>query len=155
MGPGAVVKTACLESRRSRVWTLLWPSSFLLRSIVKNLYCWELPWPRDSVLGLRPPGAEWRIMCLEGSVILFISVNPQEVLMAQFSLNVHKGGLKPYSFHFYFTKDPIWLIRLFHSSFFVGRLPVTAMPWLWHSLNSDTDCRTPEIGPCGALYIYI
>ena len=26
---------------------------------------------------------------------------PQEVLLAQFSLYVHKGGLKPDSFHFY------------------------------------------------------
>ena len=26
--------------------------------------------------------------------------HPQEVLLAQFSLNVHKGGLKPHSFHF-------------------------------------------------------
>ena len=28
------------------------------------------------------------------------SHHPQEVLLAQFSLYVHKGGLKPYSFHF-------------------------------------------------------
>ena len=27
---------------------------------------------------------------------------PQEVLLAQFSLYVHKGGLKPDSFHFHF-----------------------------------------------------
>ena len=29
------------------------------------------------------------------------SHHPQEVLLAQFSLYVHKGGLKPDSFHFY------------------------------------------------------
>ena len=29
--------------------------------------------PRDSVLGLRPPGFEFRILCLEGSVISIIS----------------------------------------------------------------------------------
>ena len=38
------------------------------------------------MLGLRPPGLEFRILCLEDSV--------------QFSLYVHKGGLKPDSFHF-------------------------------------------------------
>ena len=42
-GHGAVVKAACLESRRSRVRTQLWPSSFkemfLLRSLVKIQYC--------------------------------------------------------------------------------------------------------------------
>ena len=31
------------------------------------------------------------------------SHHPQEVLLAQFSLYVHKGGLKPDSFHFIFT----------------------------------------------------
>ena len=28
---------------------------------------------------------------------------PQEVLLAQFSLYVHKGGLKPDSFHFWYA----------------------------------------------------
>ena len=36
-------------------------------------YCGEPPWPRCSVLGLEPPWLEFRIMCLEGSVISFIS----------------------------------------------------------------------------------
>ena len=31
------------------------------------------------------------------------SHHPQEVLLAQFSLYVHKGGLKPDSFHFHIT----------------------------------------------------
>ena len=36
------------------------------------------------------------------------SHHPQEVLLAQFSLYVHKGGLKPDSFHFfsYISKTP-------------------------------------------------
>ena len=33
------------------------------------------------------------------------SHHPQEVLLAQFSLYVHKGGLKPDSFHFIFTGE--------------------------------------------------
>ena len=39
------------------------------------------------------------------------SHHPQEVLLAQFSLYVHKGGLKPDSFHLYgswFTKLDTW-----------------------------------------------
>ena len=32
-------------------------------------YCGEPPWPRGSMLGLRPPGHEFRILCLEDSVI--------------------------------------------------------------------------------------
>ena len=78
-GPGAVVKAVCLKSRRSRFRTPLWPSSFketkmfLPRSVVKILYCGELSWSRGSVLGLRPPGFEFRILCLKGNVISFIS----------------------------------------------------------------------------------
>ena len=34
------------------------------------------------------------------------SHHPQEVLLAQFSLYVHKGGLKPDSFHFEFRVGP-------------------------------------------------
>ena len=33
----------------------------------------EPPWPSGSVLGLRPPGLEFRILCLEDSVISIIS----------------------------------------------------------------------------------
>ena len=39
----------------------------------ENQYCWEPPCPRSSLLGLRPPGLEFRILCLEDSVISFIS----------------------------------------------------------------------------------
>ena len=71
---GAVVKAACLEIRglrvrtRSGIQALKKPRPFL-----KIEYCGEPPWPRGGVLGLRPPGPEFRILCLEGSVISFIS----------------------------------------------------------------------------------
>ena len=45
----------------------------LLRLLVEIQYCGEPLWPRGSVLGLRPPGLKFRILCLEGSVIVFIS----------------------------------------------------------------------------------
>ena len=58
--PGAVVKAACLESRRSRVLSLALTSR-----------------QRGSVVVLGPlglePGLEFRILCPEGSVISFIS----------------------------------------------------------------------------------
>ena len=46
--------------------------------------------------------------CVWRTVSSQLSHHPQEVLLAQFSLYVHKGGLKPESFHFlqahsYFT----------------------------------------------------
>ena len=39
--------------------------------------------------------------CVWRTVSSQSSHHPQEVLMAQFSLYVHKGGLKPDAFHFY------------------------------------------------------
>ena len=40
--------------------------------------------------------------CVWRTVSSQSSHHPQEVLLAQFSLYVHKGGLKPDSFHFFF-----------------------------------------------------
>ena len=40
-----------------------------LKQNVSSLF----PWPRGSVLSLRPPGLEFRTLCLEGSVISFTS----------------------------------------------------------------------------------
>ena len=59
-------------------------------------YCGEPLWPRGSLLGLRLQGFEVRILCLKGRS----SHHPQEVLLAQFSLYVHKSCLKPDSFIF-------------------------------------------------------
>ena len=42
--------------------------------------------------------------CVWRTVSSQSSHHPQEVLLAQFSLYVHKGGLKPDSFHFTTTK---------------------------------------------------
>ena len=47
------------------------------------------------MLGHRPPGLEFRILCLE-DMSFQSSHHPQEVLLAQFSLYVHKGGLKSF-----------------------------------------------------------
>ena len=41
--------------------------------------------------------------CVRRTVSSQSSHHPQEVLLAQFSLYVHKGGLKPDSFHFYYN----------------------------------------------------
>ena len=46
---------------------------FLLRSFPKIQYCGEPLWPRGSVLRIRPLVLEFRILCLEGSVISLIS----------------------------------------------------------------------------------
>ena len=99
-----LVKAACLEkseiacSNSTLAFKFERNKMLLLRSPTKIQYCGEPLCPRGSVLGLRPPRFEFRILCLEGSVISFISLS-QEFLQAQFSLCVHKDGLKPHSFH--------------------------------------------------------
>ena len=45
--------------------------------------------------------------CVWRTVSSQSSHHPQEVLLAQFSLYVHKGGLKPDSFHFCLIVDPL------------------------------------------------
>ena len=45
--------------------------------------------------------------CVWRTVSSQSSHHPQEVLLAQFSLYVHKGGLKPDSFHFILCR-PLW-----------------------------------------------
>ena len=85
------IPTQALKCQRNK--------TFLPRSLVKIQYCGEPPWPRGSVLGLRPPGLEFRILCLEGSVVSFITPS-SNVLLAHFSLYVHKGGLKTHSSYF-------------------------------------------------------
>ena len=81
---------------------------FLPRSLVKIPYCGEPPWPRGSELGLRSIGIEFRIMCLE-AVSSHSSHHHHEVLLAHFSLYVHKGGLKPHS-SISFKYTPYWPI---------------------------------------------
>ena len=61
--------------RGSRLCSPLWHSGFketimfFPSSLVNIQYCEGLPWPKCRVLGLRPLGLEFRIMCLEGGVI--------------------------------------------------------------------------------------
>ena len=51
--------------------------------------------------------------CVWKTVSSHSSHHPQEVLLAQFSLYVHKGGLKPDSFHFYYVNSRNKLSYLF------------------------------------------
>ena len=63
--------------------------------------------------------------CVWRTVSSQSSHHPQEVLLAQFSLYVHKGGLKPDSFHFILFISQI----IIFSEFFIYRLSRS------HSLN--------------------
>ena len=76
-GPRVVVSTAALHARvRSSVLNLgglKETKNVSFPSTCESQYCGEPPWPRGSVLGLRPPVLEFLILCLEDSVISIIS----------------------------------------------------------------------------------
>ena len=76
-GSDAVVKAACLESRKSRLRTPLWHSNSKKRNVFslltrKDSILWRAS-VRRSELGLSPPGLDFRIVCSEGSAISLIS----------------------------------------------------------------------------------
>ena len=72
-GPRVVVSTAAFHARvRGSVPNLgglKETKNVSSLSTCESQYCGEPPWSIGSVLGLRPPGLEFRILCLEDSVI--------------------------------------------------------------------------------------
>ena len=66
----------------------------MLVSIVGSLRDREVACSASDRQGLNFESCVWRTVSSQSSQ------HPQEVLLAQFSLYVHKGGLKPDSFHF-------------------------------------------------------
>ena len=65
--------------------------------IVRSLHDREVACSASDLQGLNFESCVWR------AVSSHSSHHPQEVLLAQFSLYVHKSGLKPDSFHFIFS----------------------------------------------------
>ena len=76
-GPRVVVSTAAFHARVQGsvpgLGGLKETKNVSSSSTCESQYCGEPLWPRGSVLGLRPPGLKFRILCLEGSVISLIS----------------------------------------------------------------------------------
>ena len=71
------------------------PHPLVKLSIVVSLRDREVASSASDLQGLNFESCVWR------AVSSHSSHHPQEVLLAQFSLYVHKSGLKPDSFHFY------------------------------------------------------
>ena len=108
-GPRVVVSTAAFHaSVRGSVpglgglkeTKLFLPHPRVKVSIVGSLRDREVACSASDRQGSNFESCVWRTVSSQSSH------HPQEVLLAQFSLYVHKGGLKPDSFHFYL----IWLI---------------------------------------------
>ena len=70
-------------------------------SIVGSLRDWEVACSASDRQGSNFESCVWRTVSSQSSH------HPQEVFLAQFSLYVHKGGLKPDSFYFVMSLDVI------------------------------------------------
>ena len=102
-GPKVVVSTAAFHARvRGSVpglgglkeTKMFLPHPRVKVSIVGSLRGREVACSASDRQGSNFDSCVWRTVSSQSSH------HPQEVLLAQFSLYVHKGGLKPDSFHF-------------------------------------------------------
>ena len=105
-GPRVVVSTAAFHARvRGSVpglgglqeTKLFLPHPRVKVIIVGSLRDREVACSASDRQGSNFESCVWRTVSSQSSH------HPQEVLLAQFSLYVHKGGLKPDSFHFIFV----------------------------------------------------
>ena len=93
-GPRVVVSTAAFHAK------LFLPHPRVKVSIVGSLRDREVACSASDRQGSNFESCVWRTVSSQSSH------HPQEVLLAQFSLYVHKGGLKPDSFHFISVRRP-------------------------------------------------
>ena len=115
-GPRVVVSTAAFHARvRGSVpglgglkeTKLFLPHPRVKVSIVGNLRDREVACSASDRQGSNFESCVWRTVSSQSSH------HPQEVLLAQFSLYVHKGGLKPDSFHFIlFLLQVIYVVQV-------------------------------------------
>ena len=106
-GPRVVVSTAAFHARvqgsvpglgsLKETKKMFLPHPRVKVSIVGSLRDREVACSASDSQGSRFESCVWRTVSSQSSH------HPQEVLLAQFSLYVHKGGLKPDSFHFHFS----------------------------------------------------
>ena len=106
-GPRVVVSTAAFHARvRGSVpglgslkeTKMFLPHPRVKVSIVGSLRDREVACSASDRQGSNFESCVWRAVSSQSSH------HPQEVLLAQFSLYVHKSGLKPDSFHFYYNE---------------------------------------------------
>ena len=114
-GPRVVVSTAAFHARvRGSVpglgglkeTKLFLPHPRVKVSIVGSLRDREVACSASDRQGSNFESCVWRTVSSQSSH------HPQEVLLAQFSLYVHKGGLKPDSFHFHGVHRRLYLTLL-------------------------------------------
>ena len=124
-GPGVVVSTAAFHARvRGSVpgpgglkeTKMFLPHPRVKVSIPGSLRDREVACSASDRQGSNFESCVWRTVSSQSSH------HPQEVLLAQFSLYVHNGGLKPDSFHFIFIRHGFTQCDVSLSIFFLTRL---------------------------------
>ena len=96
----AVGSVPGLGGLKETVWKKMFlPHPRVKVSIVGSLRDREVAGSASDRQGSNFESCVWRTVSSQSSH------HPQEVLLAQFSLYVHKGGLKPDSFHFIFLQS--------------------------------------------------
>ena len=113
-GPRVVVSTAAFHARArgsvpgfggSKETKTFLPHPRVKVSITGSLRDQEVACSASDRQGSNFESCVWRTVSSQSSH------HPQEVLLAQFSLYVHKGGLKPDSFHLVlWLKPPAWKV---------------------------------------------
>ena len=108
-GPRVVVSTAAFHARVripvsavSKKQKMVFPHPRVKVSIVGSLRDREVACSASDHQGSNFESCVWRTVSSQSSH------HPQEVLLAQFSLYVHKGGLKPNSFLFISFFENTW-----------------------------------------------
>ena len=127
-GPRVVVSTAAFHARvRGSVsgpgglkeTKMFLPHPRVKLSIVGSLRDREVACSASDRQGSNFESCVWR------TVSSHSSHHPQEVLLAQFSLYVHKGGLKPDSFNLYNIELLIFLVKAIDNSMYVSGFSCT------------------------------
>ena len=139
-GPRVVVSTAAFHARvRGSVpglgglkeTKMFLPHPRVKVSIVGSLRDREVACSASDRQGSHFESCVWRTVSSQSSH------NPQEVLLAQFSLYVHKGGLKPDSFHLMLPVSPI-LAKMWTSGNAPG--PLVVLP-NYNNQFKSSKCR--------------
>ena len=146
-GPRVVVSTAAFHARvRGSVpglggfkeTKMFLPHPCVNASIVGSLRDREVACSASDRQGSNFESCVWRTVSSQSSH------HPQEVLLAQFSLSVHKGGLKPESFHFIFLHLPLTirfeLLDGTCSYFYVHTLHVARHVYIFFQRKSNLIC---------------
>ena len=150
-GPRVVVSTAASHARvRGSVpglgglkeTKLFLPHPRVKVSIVGSLRDREVACSASDRQGSNFESCVWRTVSSQSSH------HPQEVLLAQFSLYVHKGGLKPDSFHFIsYIIDIIFL----HPRFERDMYPISVYFGMLIQLITTTVFPN-DVGPTGYVW---